>query len=175
MKKSITALASIFLFTMQTPKKVEKKYAVNFAITYTESYCMGMRPTEQILKELSTPKQYPNRELSIIKGNGNFNSMKSVFVGKILTDKNGFAKLNLQEGVYSIIDNEKAAFYSKVKNDTIDYKITSEACVQDWIKSPIFTFTVTKKGANVKYQFNKSCYLGENASQCISYIGPQRP
>lgn len=175
MKNSLIALVSIFLFTMQTPKKVEKKYAVNFAISYTESYCMGMRPTEEMLKELAIPKPYQNRELSIIKGKESFDKMKSIFVGKITTNGKGVATLNLPEGVYSIIDNEKASFYNKVKNDKVNYQISSDACVQEWIKRPILTFTVSKKGAKVKYIFNKSCYLGENVSQCINYIGPQKP
>lgn len=175
MKNSIIAIACIFLFTMQTPKKVEKKYAVNFVISYTESYCMGMRPTEEILKELAIPKPYQNRELSIIKGKESFDKMKSVFVGKVTTNAKGLAILNLPEGVYSIIDNEKASFYNKVKNDKENYQINSDACVQEWIKSPILTFTVSKKSTSVKYIFNKSCYLGENVSQCINYIGPQKP
>jgi hypothetical protein len=168
MKTTILLFLTILLFTMAAPKK---KQAVTIQLFYTNSYCMGMRPTEEMLAELAKPKIYPDRELTIMKMRGK----KQTLVATVKANREGLINIDLPAGEYSIMDNSKSTFYNQIKNDRDNYAISSEVCVKEWLSKPILTFSITKKAVAIKHTFNKSCYLGENPSPCISYIGPQKP
>lgn len=168
MKTILISFLTVLLFTMASPPY---KHAVSIQVFYTESYCMGMQPTEEMLAELAKPKAYPDRELAILKKSGS----KQTLVTTVKTNNEGLININLPAGEYSVMDNSKSTFYNQIKNDKDNYAISSEACLKEWLNKPILTFIVTQKAIKLKHTFNKSCYLGENQSTCISYTGPQKP
>jgi hypothetical protein len=144
-------------------------------VTYTASYCMGMRPEQAMLDSLAKARPYVGKKLYLKKGETNDPS--SPILQTITTKAGGTISLpDLFPGKYYLIDEDRLhpIDYAKMQ----DVQVMDQLCIDKWFKKPIITFEIKKNKKQHLYfniNFHKSCYLGESGVPCIQYTGPQRP
>jgi|LauGreDrversion4_2_1035121.scaffolds.fasta_scaffold01141_4 hypothetical protein len=172
-------LFPIFLHAQKSNKVSVKKQTILFYITQTNDWCGGMRPSDDMVKDLNSPKSLSNKWIFI----------KKKLIGKLLIDlpvidsfesnENGEIKCSLSYGNYQVVEAwnkdrnvyestlEKYRFPSDI-TDTIDKK-----CFDKVFNQPYYQFKVSKlsKSKQIhKLNFHKTCnYSG---SICVRYKGP---
>lgn len=144
-------------------------------VTYTQDYCKGVAPNQEMLDSLSRKRIYVGKKLYLKKGSEN-NPDAPIFHTVTTNAKGVLVMPELFPGKYYLVDDDrlKPIDYSKNKN----IKVIDQKCVNKWFKKPILVFEIKK---NIKQRlfyeinFHKSCYLGESNLQCVDYIGPKIP
>lgn len=144
-------------------------------VTYTESYCMGMRPTQEMLDTLAKPRPYIGKTLYLKKGE--INDPKAPVVQTIITKSGGEISLNdLYPGKYYLIDEDRLHQIEYYKLENIS--VSDQNCIDKWFKKPLLTFEIKKNKKQhlyFKLNFHKTCYQGESGVPCTQYTGPQKP
>jgi hypothetical protein len=180
MKKILFLLFLPMLAQAQMSKKtLIRKYQISFSITQTSDWCGGMRPTDDMLKEFSSPKPFPNKWIYIKKNRKGKSQIDIPILDSFESNEQGEIACKLPEGNYQIVEswNKDSAVYlatlERYKiatefNDTID-----KACFDKVFNQPYFLFQVSKsfkiKRKHV-LNFHKTCnYSG---SKCVRYKGP---
>jgi hypothetical protein len=180
MKKVLFLFLFPILLYAQTSKKVSsKKYNITFSITQTSDWCGGMRPTDDMLKEFSSPKPFPNKWIYIKKNSKGKSQIDIPILDSFESNEQGEIACKLPEGNYQIVEswNKDSAVYlatlERYKiatefNDTID-----KACFDKVFNEPYYLFQVSKS-LKIKRKhvlnFHKTCnYSG---SKCVRYKGP---
>ncbi|MDO9000282.1 hypothetical protein [Sediminibacterium sp.] len=110
-----------------------QKKLISIPITYTQPYCGGARPSEEILAEAAKPKPYSNKTIIIVSQKGKVDSLK--------TDATGVLKTNLKVGTYKLF--EPWRYYKKADAGmkVSDFDLT---CLKtEWMKE-IKELTITK-------------------------------
>jgi len=75
---------------------VMQKTAVSLQVTYTEQYCGGARPSEELQENAEKNKPYANRTLVFVSQTGKIDSSR--------TDAQGNLGIKLKKGSYSIFE-----------------------------------------------------------------------
>ena len=144
-------------------------------VTYTTEYCMGMRPTDEMLDSLAKPRPYVGKKLYLKKGITN--DTLTPILQTLITKADGTIALpDLFPGKYYIIDEDH--LHTKNYGKLQDIQVTDQACINKWFKKPLLNFEVKKNIKQHLYytiNFHKSCYKGEASVPCIRYTGPMKP
>ncbi len=142
----------------------------SFEITYTQSYCGGVEPTQEMLNEANTPKPYSNYTLFFKNKKGKIDSAT--------TNDKGLIFIKLKKGNYQMFEGWKLK-NSSPNNDPI--KNFDVECLKNYWGKPISQFKIckrkiiaTKDNPNPqKIQFNLLC---DYAQPCINskFLPPVR-
>lgn len=172
---------SSFLFFCLTifcnKKEDSKKYEVKGELKYTSSYCGGARPPDEMLLELQTPKPLHGKKIFIKKGKQNEADLE--LIDSAVTDINGHFFLLLPSGDYVAVGEEKKdkkycnALLKKHAKATQYNSAIDVECLNNWFKTPDFTFTVKNSNQVVNHVYHKGCQWNE--TPCTQYTGPLPP
>lgn len=178
-KKIFILFFPVFLFAQTNKISKSNKIELTFFITQTNDWCGGMRPTEEMLKDLNTPKPFPNKWLFIKKNIKGKSHIDIPIIDSFISNEQGEITCKLPEGNYQIVESwnkdwaEYKATLERYKvatefNDTID-----KACFDKVFRQAYYQFQVSK---SLKFKrkhmlnFHKTCnYSG---SKCVRYKGP---
>jgi hypothetical protein len=180
MKKVLFLFLFPILLYAQTSKKVSsKKYNITFSITQTMNWCGGMRPSDEMLKEFSSPKPFPNKWIYVKKNTKGKLQIDLPIIDSFESNENGEINCSFPEGNYQIVEvwnKDRIVYKSTLEKykiatditDTIDRK-----CFDKVFNQPYYQFQVSKLSKskkNHKLNFHKTCnYSG---SICVRYKGP---
>jgi hypothetical protein len=180
MKKILFLLfLPMFAQAQMSKKTLIRKYQISFSITQTMNWCGGMRPSDEMLKEFSSPKPFPNKWIYVKKNTKGKLQIDLPIIDSFESNENGEINCSFPEGNYQIVEswNKDSAVYlatlERYKiatefNDTID-----KACFDKVFNEPYYLFQVSKS-LKIKRKhvlnFHKTCnYSG---SKCVRYKGP---
>jgi hypothetical protein len=117
----------------------EGKKAVYFGtISYTESYCGGARPPEELLQQLATPKPFASDTLRV----------KNVETGTeylVVTDEHGHYEMELPAGNYVV--------HPKFRTTAAGYSPNYEANCKQWRELQLHTLNEVKAGEEKAIDF----------------------
>jgi len=152
----------------------ETEYIVSGTIQYSESYCGGARPTDEMLEEITRPENYPGKRLFVV--NGNINQSEKKIIAAIISDSAGKFSVLLPPGEYCIIQPEQRDKKIFTKYDNPDDNIEAdEKCLTEWFKTCLFSFKVESSPVTeIQLMFHRPCFLPEGIP-CLSYTGPMPP
>lgn len=147
-----------------------QKVTVTGHFTSTHSYCGGVPPTQEQMRELGTPKPVAGATYYICKG-PNHQGIKPVET--VVTDSTGTFRTSLLPGKYIILTPEHLKPFNL--NDYVGrYTQVDEACMKNWWENGIYQFGVQKNTFDkIEYNFHYSCFTGY--LNCITYFGPMPP
>lgn len=169
----LSALVLTFCIGKPKPSKVN----VEGKLTFTESYCQGMRPTEEILAEKKRQKPLVGKKLYIRKGK--YNDITTPIIAEVITDSAGIFKLNLPKGEYCLVNENKKdnSFYmtiiKKHSKKTDFYGEVNKECLDEWLKTPDVIFEVGTTKTSFSYNFHMPCEWAR--TPCTTYTGPLPP
>ena len=155
----------------------EKKKLVVGQITYSAQYCQGAKPTEELLKELRTPKAFAGKKFFIRKGA--LNNLKAPIIASVVTDSSGKFKVSLNNGIYCVVSENKKdkSIYNQYimehSKKTKDYAAVDMQCLNNWIKTPDFSFEVKKASVTMDHNYVSPCPW--ETLPCIQFTGPLPP
>ena len=90
---------------VESSKNEVKEFDVVIKATTTQVYCGGAKPSEEIKKELGTPKQAPNVKIYIRKGDTN--NFNNEIDDELVSNDSGVVKTSLPAGTYSLVFENK--------------------------------------------------------------------
>lgn len=148
---------------------------VQVQITKTSSYCGGARPSDEMVKDLETPK--PASEVRFFIGSGGVNQGKE-FVLEGKTDKHGHAVVKLPAGQYYLVFEDKTLdsknnLLKTYGNETRHYSAIDKSCLEDWFKQPESSFSVERRPLVIEVNQHIPCSW--QAVPCADYHGPLPP
>lgn len=73
-----------------------QKKPVEVDVVYTQSYCGGARPTDEMLAEIQKPKPYANKKMYVISEKGKKSVVKTTSAGNF--------KIKLAQGNYKLME-----------------------------------------------------------------------
>lgn len=95
---------------------------------------------------------------------------------KLTTDAEGTFSIDLKDGTYSIISEDKALpideFIAKKKVVDQFYTYSNDDCFETWRTTPDFTIELSKSAEEV-VTISERCFTGDNP--CMKYTGPYPP
>ena len=151
-----------------------KEFPVEITITQTSSYCGGIEPSPELLKELGTPKPETGKKLFVKEGDKNLFYATVVF--ETISDSSGKIQFHLPSGKYLIVDEKKKdrGFYDtlleKYSTPTTEYSAIDTSCLRAWYELPDLIFEIKDtESKNLKLNFHKKCIFNE--IPCIQFRG----
>ncbi|NVK63375.1 MAG: hypothetical protein HWE22_02260 [Flavobacteriales bacterium] len=134
-------------------------------------YCGGAAPTEEQAKGFTEPMA--NQVFYLYKDERP-NSVTDMV--KVTTDESGTFSIDLKDGRFSIISEDKALplkeFIKKKKIEGEFYEYSDDSCFETWRTTPEFTIDLSHPTDEV-VTIKTDCYTGDNP--CMQYTGPYRP
>jgi hypothetical protein len=159
-------------------KPIDRRHTVEIKFTETSSYCGGAAPPQELLDQLATPQPISGIEYFIKLGTTNKLSDPVVTTGR--ADQNGIVHLLLNEGDYYLVFAEKKddkhynELFEKYKNGDSNHEPINKTCLDTWLATPDYAFTVKNDAANIhSHNIHKPCSW--NAIPCVTYTGPYPP
>ena len=158
--------------TSSSPKEV----SVSGAVTQTNSYCGGARPSDEMLTQLATPRPFPSKKIYVIKGETNTAGREIIL--SFTSDTAGNFSFKLPAGTYSIILDEQVAAPDS-KKYTSQFVKMDEVCFKDWWAKPYYLLEVPATTTNtsikgLSFEFNHRCFINHDIP-CLQYDGPMPP
>lgn len=153
---------------------------ITIQCTYTESYCGGAYPPDELLAELARPKPLGSTALHIRTSADNKNHTDAKLILSAITDAEGLVHITLPEGNYVLVfdDKKDRTRYNEILErysqktqytDAVDRK-----CLQQWIETPELLLSVTAEGGRV-FNVNHHKVCSWYAIPCVEYRGPLPP
>jgi len=134
-------------------------------------YCGGAAPTKE--QEAGITEPIANQTFYIYKDERP-KSLKDMI--RLTTDEKGVLSIDLKDGKYSIISEDKALsldeFIKKKKVDGQYYEYSEDSCFETWRTTPDFTIQLAHPTKEV-VTINHTCFTGDNP--CMEYTGPYPP
>lgn len=149
---------TLALFMQCSPKvvvdkgseKIVKVSKLSGQITYTKSYCGGIRPNPNTEELNKTPQPFANQTL-FIKQNDTMLFKQPIF-HSFATDDNGNFELQLPNGKYAVFIEDKLNNYD---NEYAQGK-GKEYC-QKWLNTPNFKWNIEKNNTNMELKLHIPC------------------
>lgn len=155
-----------------------KLHDVTFRITQTSNYCGGARPTDEILKELNTPKPLSNKKIFIREGE--VNDIDQPILYELTSDAEGKIDTQLPVGSYNVVFSNKKDrstfenLLQKYEKPTDNFGAIDKDCLTDYFKRPAFTFTISTNSKN-DFDINYVNKCRRASVPCAVYKGPIPP
>ncbi|MDG1330879.1 MAG: prealbumin-like fold domain-containing protein [Crocinitomicaceae bacterium] len=134
-------------------------------------YCGGAAPTEAQSAGFTNP--IANQVFYIYKDERPSSITKMV---RVKTDENGKLSIDLKDGTYSIISEDKALpideFIKKKKIEGDFYQYSADSCFETWRTTPDLTVEISNPMVET-VTIQQKCYTGDNP--CMKYTGPYPP
>lgn len=163
-------LAFILISLYCLESNAQSKVRITAYITTTEDYCGGARPSDEMLRELSTERPLADKVIYIKAGTVNKSTNKTV--RKVKTDINGRFEVMLSPGTtYYFIEEWKSKVFITPKNT--HELVWDIACLRKRYMTPDFILKV-KSGKNpeVHINYHQNCSY---RPYCGQYSGPLPP
>ena len=153
-------------------------YKITGVITETSSYCGGAAPSDELIKELETPKPIAFKKMFV--KSGNVNKANAKVIKEFTTDSLGQFSLKLPYGQYCLVDEDKVND-AKYKLILTKYAVKTESnepvdpkCLAKWFAQPDYIFSVSKKSAKkIAHNYHRACNW--SGAPCVIYNGPFPP
>lgn len=161
------------------PRPVATGNRITIHCTQTSSYCGGARPSEEMLKELQTPKPQAN-QLWFVRS-GTTNRIKETPITSGTTDAQGNLNIRLEPGVYCLVDPNKVdsamykAYLLKYGEPTPNYNAINKSCLEDWLKTPALVFEVLKGDTAQVFSVESNIPCSYHSVPCADFKGPYPP
>lgn len=151
---SLLLVCTSQLIFAQRAKKRVQFVTVKGLVTQTSSWCGGMKPSEEVMKDKSTPKPLAGKTIYIKIGTEN-SEMKPVYK-KVVTDENGAFSVKLKSGVtYIFLEDWKGEAFSVPKNTEL---VTHDAdCYKKQYSRPDYSLFVKGVNKRVIMNFHERC------------------
>ncbi|MBC7862811.1 MAG: hypothetical protein IAF38_07540 [Bacteroidia bacterium] len=130
------------------------------------------------MKELATPKAFPNKKFYLKKEEPGRVAAKILI--ETTSDSSGILKFNLAPGKYFIVDDLKKdsvayfALLKKYKEGSSYYTPIDKECLKTWIETPELIIEVTKEGIK-EFGINYYNDCTWNRIPCVHYLGTLPP
>lgn len=153
-------------------------YEVTIDVTQTSDYCGGARPTDEILKELNTPKPLSNTKIFIWEGE--INDIDKPILYELTTDANGKINKQLPAGDYSVVFSDKKDqstfndLLEKYGEPTDDFGAIDKNCLEEYFKKPALTFSISTYSTK-KFNINYVNRCRRASVPCAVFKGPVPP
>lgn len=165
---------------LASPKDVNwevKMFSVFGNVTYSQSYCGGARPTDEVLMEITSPKPMVNSTFYVRQGKENNPELEIFFTFK--TDDKGNFNFTLPPGDYVIIEQNRtdSSYYHSVLKtygkETNSNSAADTTCMKKWLAGCLAQFTVADSDLkNINWDMHTSCFIN---APCVHYKGPYPP
>ena len=152
---------------------------VNLTITQTQQWCGGARPTEEMEREFSTPKPYPNCTIYIRKDS---NVLNKPILHTLTTNEYGKVSVRLAPGKYTIVNIDKKD--DSVYRSTIyKYQNVTEStgpidmnCYNIFMAEPDFTIKVPPRATrSIAKRHNYFKHCNWSGAPCVEFRGHYPP
>lgn len=120
---------------------MDNKFNSSFIFYYTTSYCGGARPTEEIIQQNQMPRLLTNSTLKL-------KNHHSGVVFTCITDKNGAAAVDLEEGKYDV-------YLTKEINPALPTGFDAKCSL--WLNKSLYTVKVTDDGKTREVTVHFEC------------------
>lgn len=144
-------------------------------LQYTNSYCGGAQPNDQILADLNKPKPFSDQMIYVKQGSKNI--LSNPILDSAKTNATGDVRFNLSQGTYCLIRKERVdkqyynSLVEKYKIDTKNYSRVDNTCLDKWMAEVDFVFQVDEVNAkNFEFVIHNPCWW--NSIPCVDYRGP---
>lgn len=165
--------------TITENKEMSNKYLISINLTTTQSYCGGAAPIDEMVLEMQTPKKLANTNIYIREGI--INDWSKPIVAQGVSDENGVVKVELTDGSYSIVFENKAD-NKEYKNllelygeKTMHREAIDEQCLKNYMSEPEALLTVTNGKTGSAVIINKHVLCSWDNIPCSGYHGPLPP
>lgn len=166
----------LFIISISLACKVNSKsknaeeVVINGQVTQTKDFCGGMRPTDELVNNLRTPKPFANKVIYIKIGD--VNTERGPVVQKFTTDENGKFSVKLKVGTtYCFVEDWKGEPF-KAPKDT-EFTIWDIPCLRKSYGTPDFVLKVEKTNNRlVQINYHHPCFY---KPYCGTYSGPLPP
>lgn len=148
---------------------------IEIFVTKTGAWCGGMRPTEDMMQEIKSPK--PLRQNTFYIKKGTVNSTNAPIFKTVTTDTAGLIQIDLPEGDYIIVNEDKKdkntydAYVTRASKGFGGYKNFNLECYEEWFSKPDGLLHVSDSSLTFKVNYSKRCWY----SPCMTYTGPYPP
>lgn len=165
--------------TGQTRKRISKKVSVlvELRITQTSNWCGGARPSEDMERELRTPKPYTNYALFIRRDS---NILTKPALHTLITNEKGIAKVRLSPGRYTVVNVDKKddstyrATREKYKLETPNTGAIDTNCYNFFMSHPDFVIHIPRnpryRNKIVEHNYHINCNW--SGAPCVDFKGP---
>jgi hypothetical protein len=133
MKYVPVLLLLIFIASCQAQKK-----RFDITVTYTQPYCGGARPTEEMTREAEKARPYAKRSLIFVSEKSKVDSAK--------TDENGFLTLKLKKGTYLFYETWRYYLYTP---ENLPIEEFDRECLKTEWQKPLCKVSVTKEEVKI--------------------------
>lgn len=155
----------------------EKEYSVSGFVTHSNSYCGGARPSDEMLREITTPKPLTNVTYHVRKGT--INNVNEKVVLSFTTDAEGKFEFKLPPGEYVIIGGNRLdsvyvkSVFKKFEKESESYSAADMNCLNKWLSESLFQFKIgSDKIENINWDIHQACFTSD---PCVHYKGPYPP
>jgi len=160
-------------------KEMSKKHVISINLTTTQSYCGGAAPTDEMVLEMQTPKKLANTTIYIREGA--LNDWSNPIVAQGVSDENGVVKVELKDGTYCIVFDNKAdnkefkKMLELYSEKTMHREAIDQECLVKYMTQPEAVFTVTNGKTGSSIIVNKHIACSWDDVPCSGYHGPLPP
>ncbi len=151
------------------------QFPIEILVTQTASYCGGISPPPELIRELKTPRPLAGKKIVIKKGDKN--TVASEVLMEACSDSVGKISVQLPSGTYFIVDEFKkdTSYLNKLLRiysvPTPNYSVIQQECLQSWYEQPDFIFEIGEGRASaLTVNFQKLCSWNE--IPCVEFKGP---
>jgi hypothetical protein len=118
-----------------------QKRKVTIELNYTEPYCGGARPTDEILEEAQKPKPYAGRKMILVSKTGKADTL--------ITDAKGRVSAKLNKGQYALF--EPWRYYKSTFSGAPANQFDPACLKAEWEKATV-EIKITGKKPNIVFK-----------------------
>lgn len=162
----------------QLPDKHQKTYTTTGTLLQVAAYCKGVAPTDDEWRRHHEPRPYPQQRLYVRAGRTNDISLPVLH--EVVTDNEGKFDIQLPEGVYCIVANEKkdGHYYNQLleayREGSRNRSPIDEDCLKKWLEKPLAVIEITEQDTPaVTITVRHKCSW--DSVPCTGYSGPLPP
>ncbi len=153
---------------------IPKEFPIEIIVTQTASYCGGVKPRAEFIKQLETPRPLEGKKIFVKQGDKNTFNAKVII--EAVSDSAGKIQFMLPSGKYFIVEEKKKdrGYYDtlleKYLTPTTEFSAIDTSCLKAWYELPDLIFEIkSDESNNLKLNFHRKCSYNE--IPCIQFRG----
>ncbi len=152
------------------PKSSRSFLTLSGKVTFSQEYCGGAAPSEELLQAIRKPKPYVNFKIYVREGVEN--SLHARIIDSVLTDKDGRFSFTLPPGKYVLLSEYHKD--RKIFKPLPNRRISDKKCLEEWWRSGLASLDLQMSVDTLHFHIHKRCFLPEGVP-CLFYTGPMPP
>ena len=160
--------------TPATTSSNNKHLMVRGKIEFSESYCGGAPPPEEMVQELEKKKPLVGYKLYIRAGRTN--DIKAPIIDSFSTNEDGEFEFNLLPGEYILLSSNHITrdVFTKYQEEKF-IKIANMDCLENWWQNGMTKLILENQPIdNIYFHLKKNCFLPLGIP-CLKFNGPIPP